>query len=301
MLAGLFKRRYLASLRDFTLFYDDFRWYGDPGAPTAFYFVPGIDGCPGQIRFVLPVLQRRFGHDIHVRCLYLPEFSTEQPIWDKFSIANVERKRERILEDLEDLARRHERIFVIASSNGFYDFLYAHGDLPAPIREKTTLLWVAVAPDRFRPSPWETVFYRLNGFEHNGHAWCAVPNNNLFRWLNPEATTSHTWRSRTQRKVFFKNDLESRLSLLGMQWSYLSLGCFNECLEHAISRSTYPIQIPTHILVATNDGYWQGRPTSDIDDLLDKYLGNKRVLKKHASHLWVLVPDNLTEFLADVD
>ncbi len=40
-----------------------------------------------------------------------------------------------------------------------------------------------------------------------------------------------------------------------MQWSYNSLGAFNECLAHAIGRSRFPIDIPTFILVATDGGY----------------------------------------------
>ena len=48
---------------------------------------------------------------------------------------------------------------------------------------------------------------------------------------------------------------------------------------------------------ATNYGYWQGRPAKDIDDLLEKYPNSKTVLHRHASHLWVLTPDNLVALL----
>jgi hypothetical protein len=135
------------------------------------------------------------------------------------------------------------------------------------------------------------------GIVHGGHRWFAAPNHNWLRWVNPETTTSHTWRSGSTRKVFYKNDLESRLDLFGMQWSYNSLGAFNECLAHAIGRSRFPIDIPAFILVATDDGYWQGRPESDIDALLDRYLSRKQVLRRRASHLWVLTPDNMRDLL----
>ncbi len=297
MLAELFKRKYLASLERFALFYDDFAEYGDRDAPLAFYFVPGIDGVPGQVRFALPMLLRTVGAHIYVRSLHLDEFSAKRPIWEKFTPANVDKKRERIVADLDGLAGRHDKLFVMCSSSGFYDFLSAYGELSAAVRERSTLLWVAVAPDHFRSSPWENIFFRINGFVHGGHRWFAAPNHNWLRWVNPETTTSHTWKSGSTRKVFYKNDLESRLDLLGMQWSYNSLGAFNECLAHAIGRSRFPIDIPAFILVATADGYWQGRPQSDIDALLDRYLSRKQVLRRRASHLWVLTPDNMRDLL----
>ena len=131
MLAELFKREYLASLGCFALFYDDFAEYGDRDAPLAFYFVPGIDGVPGQVRFALPMLLRTVGPHIYVRSLHLEEFSAKRPIWEKFTPANVDKKRERIVADLDRLAGRHEKLFVMCSSSGFYDFLSAYGELSA--------------------------------------------------------------------------------------------------------------------------------------------------------------------------
>jgi len=301
MLAELFKRRNMKSLDDFALFYDDFNEYGDRDAQTAFYFVPGIGGVPGQVRFALPSLQRVFGTRIYVRCLHLDAFSASRPIWEKFTRVNVDKKRDQIVTDLVQLGSRHETIHVIASSNGFYDFLYAYRDLDTALVAKLKLIWVAVAPDSFLPNPWEAIFYRLNGFEHNGYRWFALPNHNLLRWINPETTTSHTWRRDGKLKRFFKDDLEFRMSLLGVQWGYASRDAFNDCLEHAIRQTVFPLDLRAFILVATNDGYWQGRPPSDVDNLLDRYLSNKTVFYKHASHLWVLVPDNLDELLQTVE
>lgn len=297
MLGDLFKKRYLKSLEDFALFYDDFHEYGDRDAPTAFYFVPGIDGVAGQVRFALPSLRRVFGDRIYLRCSYLDEFSAARPIWEKFTLANIDKKRAQIVADLEALAHRRATLYVMVSSNGFYDLLYAYPKLSPAVTDKLKLIWVAVAPDEFRPTPWESIFYRLNGFDHGGHRWFAVPNHNAFAWINPETSTSHTWRQNGQARVFYKNDLESRLSFMGLQWSFNSLDCFNECLRHEIAGSTYPLPIPAYVLVATNDGYWQGRPLADIDLLLDKYLEQKMVLYKDASHLWVLTPDNVCAVL----
>jgi hypothetical protein len=297
MLSQLFKQRYLAALDKFSLFYDDFCEYGDRAAEQAFYFIPGIDGVPGQIRFALPGLHHVFGPRIYVRCLHLDEFSATRPIWEKFTTANIDKKRDQIVRDLRELSQHHAKVYVMVSSNGFYDFLYAYGQLGAAVLAKAELLWVSVAPDFFRPTLWEGIFYRFNGFDHNGYRWFASPNHNWLSWINPETATSHTWKHNGQKKIFYKNDLESRLSLFGMQWSFNSLGAFNACLEHEISQSQFPLSIPAYVLVATNDGYWYGRPPSDIDALLDKYLSVKQVLHRHASHLWVLVPDNLQALL----
>jgi len=142
------------------------------------------------------------------------------------------------------------------------------------------------------------VFYAINGFDYNGEKWFAAPNCNLFTWINPETSTHRVWRHNGQKRTFYKNDLESRLTFAGMQWSFNSLSMFNACLEHELKGVRYPVDIPAYVLVATNDGYWYGRPRSDIDDLLDIYLSNKEVLYRHESHLWVLMPNNVVDLLS---
>ena len=103
-------------------------------------------------------------------------------------------------------------------------------DASAAARVK--LLWGACAPDRFAETPWEGVFFRLNGFVHGGHRWFAYPNHNLLRFLNPETATSYSWRHERQRKTFYKVDLESRFVCLNLYWDYISIGCFNAMIEH---------------------------------------------------------------------
>ena len=158
--ARAFRERYLRSLDDYRFFYDDVTALGDrDDAEHIFYFVPGINGTPGQMRFVLPSLTRVFGSRIYFKALHLPEFSARRPTWEKYTIANLDRKLAQLRADLAQLLARHERVTVIASSNGFYDFAAAAGAFPPEeLRERVHLIWGACAPDHFEPTPWERVF-----------------------------------------------------------------------------------------------------------------------------------------------
>lgn len=299
MWVELFRQRYLESLRAYRLFYDDFYEYGNARrAAHLFYFIPGINGTPGQIRFVFPSLFQRFGHHFYVRCCHLPQFSTTRPIWEKYTLANIDARRDVIVADLRELLEAHPAVTVIASSNGFYDFLYAYQALGRAYRDaRLRVLWGACAPDRFEHTIWESVFFPLNGFVCNGHRWVALPNHNWLRFLNPETTTSHKWRYGGERKIFFKSDLESRFRCLGLYWDYLSIGCFNEVLAHQLRAIERPLRLPTQALVAADDGYWQGRSRNEILRALRRYAPDIRVTFKKASHLWVVTPENVSELL----
>jgi hypothetical protein len=88
----------------------------------------------------------------------------------------------------------HDEVTVIASSNGFYDFIHAYDELnDARAGKRLTLLWGTCAPDRFEEPVREPIFYRMNGFVHNGRRWMAFPNHNLLRFVNPETTTTFRW------------------------------------------------------------------------------------------------------------
>lgn len=300
MLAELFRERYLESLRSYRHFYDDVHEYGSRrrGAHTL-YFVPGINGTPGQIRFIFPSLYRIFGHDFYVRCCHLPEFSATRPIWEKYTLASVDAKRDVIVSDLVELLEARGPVTVIVSSNGFYDFLYAYQTIKrryadAPLR----VLWGACAPDRFDDTAWEPVFFFLNGFVFNGHRWFAIPNHNWLRAVNPETTITHKWRHGDQRKIFFKMDLESRFRCLGLHWDYVSVSCFNEALDHMLRDVREPLGLETHALVASRDGYWQGRTREEILARLRRYAPAMQVTFKPTSHLWVVTPENVSEVLA---
>ena len=129
-LRKLFKRRYFESLEFYKHFYDDISEYGNKENPSkVFYFVPGINGVPGQIRFVLPSLYRRYGRDIYIRCCFLPEFSATKPIWEKYTIENMDRKRATIVADISALLSAYGDVTVVASSSGFYDFVHAYDAL----------------------------------------------------------------------------------------------------------------------------------------------------------------------------
>ncbi len=300
MLCDIFRKRYMESLGFYKHFYDDIHEYGSQeSARKVFYFVPGISGVPGQIRFIFPSLFNRYGANMYVRCCYLPEFSATKPMWEKYTVENVDKKRDAIVEDLSALLSAHGDVTVIASSNGFYDFLHAYDELnDARAGKRLTLLWGACAPDCLKETLWEPFFYRMNGFVHNEYRWIAYPNHNLLKFLNPETTTTFKWRYESQKKTFFKIDLESRFMCFNLYWDYISVSCFNEMLGHMLRNVRKPIDVETRVLVAANDGYWRGRREDEIMAVIDKYVSKKTVTFKNASHLWVVAPENVTELLA---
>lgn len=300
--ARLFRERYLRSLDDYRFFYDDLATLGDPSdAEYVVYFVPGINGTPGQIRFVLPSLTHVFGRRLYIKSLHLPEFSARRPTWLKYSLVNVDRKIARLQADLTDLLARHEHVIVIASSNGFYDFAAAAGRLPEDtLRERIHLVWGACAPDHFTNSPWERVFYPFNGFEYDGHRWFAFPNHNVLTHVNPETSHSHLWRDGLQHRRFRKADLESRFRLLGLEWDYISTSQLGGAVNHVVRQIQGPLPCPTWALVASHDGYWQGRPRDMVERTIRRYVPAAHLSFQPTSHLWVVTPSYVTALLREV-
>ncbi len=297
--ACAFRTRYLRSLGDYRLFYDDLDEIGNPDeADHAFYFVPGMNGTPGQMRFMLPSLTRIFGSRIYLKALHLPEFSAGRPVWEKYTLANVDRKLARLRDDLHALLARFERVTVLCSSNGFYDFAAAAGELCAAVPPgRLHLLWGACAPDCFRSTPWERVFYPLNGFMHQGHRWFAYPNHNLLQVFNPETSTSFHWRDGGCRRIFHKADLESRFRCAGLHWCYVSPSQLGAAVRHVVSRIRGPLHLPADALIAAKDGYWQGRSRDEVTRLVQSYLPGCQLDFQPVSHLWVVVPPYLTGLL----
>ncbi len=60
------------------------------------------------------------------------------------------------------------------------------------------------------------------------------------------------------------------------------------------------MDFPTYALYGTQDGYWYGHPPDAVDTILRRYTGKFQILKRPASHLWVIAPDNLDAYLAMV-
>ena len=111
MLAQQFKQRYLESLSYYKYFYDDIREYGSPDNPRrVFYFIPGFSGVAGQVRFVFPNLQARYGNDFYLTCCHLDEFSAATPIWANKSTAPKKRP-QRI---------DHPPCFLLGNIKGFH-------------------------------------------------------------------------------------------------------------------------------------------------------------------------------------
>lgn len=294
-----FLKAYEKSLKTYyRYFYDDFEEYGNKDAGMAIYFIEGIGGVPGQIRFAFPSIIRHFGTDIYIKSLHLKEFSSKEFIFNKYTIENIKKKKEKIIKDLNNLGKKYKRVIIVASSNGFYDFLYAYSGLDKALLSKAELVWCAVAPDHFQKTKYENFFYKINGFTKDNHKWFAFPNTNLLKYLNPELKLTHKWKYHGFKKTFYKNDLEFRFKCMGLWWAYASITCFNEILKHIIDNSKYPIDIKSYVLVAANDGYWQGKSKAEIEKHLDKYLTNKEVIYKPSSHLWLLMPENISEILS---
>ena len=298
-LAAAFRERYLRSLHDYRFFYDDVNEIGNPAsAEHVFYFVPGINGTPGQMRFVLPSLTRVFGSRIYLKALHVAEFSAHQPTWEKYTVPNLERKLAQLRRDLLQLLARSGHVTVIASSNGFYDFAAVAGTLPPEVvRERLHLLWGACAPDHLEPTPWEPVFYPLNGFDHQGHRWFAAPNHNALHPFNPETNTSYRWRDRWNRRRFVKVDLESRFHFLGLQWNYVSTSQLGAAVRHVVRQISGPLELPSAALVAANDGYWRGQTRDTVERTIRRYLPSCELVFKPTSHLWVVTPTHVTELL----
>lgn len=290
-----FRENYLFSLHQHKSFYDDLYEYGNINrADYVFYFVPGFNGVPGQIRFALPSLIAYFGPDIYVRCLYIEEFSAKRPIWEKYNESNVLKRRRKIVDDINELTQSHGDVTVIVSSSGFYDFLAAFQDFSETTKTCLKVAWVACAPDWSDHSAWEKCFFKLGGLEYNGHRWFAYPNHNWMTFINQECDSKKRWKCNGQKKTFYKADLESRFWLGGLMWDYFSFGCYNWLTEFNISASNFPIDIPAGVLVATNDGYWLGKSEKEIESVVFKYLTKPKFIYRKTTHLWVIVPENIT-------
>ena len=238
---SMFKNQYLKSLhRDFRFYYDDIHEYGDRRkSKHAFYFVPGINGTPGQIRFAFPAIGRHFAPNTFIKCLYLPEFSAQKPIWEKYTIANVVKKKWKIADDLNEMTDIPGKIYVVASSNGFYDFLHAYDSISNAAKEKIILIWTACAPDHYNSAVFHKLFYKINGFKFNDHEWVAFPNSNILKFINPETSTTYTGTYNGQSKTYFKTDLESRFCCFNTNWYYLSISCYNQCLSHILKNAHF--------------------------------------------------------------
>ena len=201
------------------------------------------------------------------------------------------------MKDLVELTEQFPKVKVVVSSSGFYDFLATNKFLQ-DIKDNLTLYWVSCAPDSVSESKWGNFFYKLNGFTYSDHKWFAYPNLQILKLLNPECSPRKVWRDQDQKNVFYKNDLESRFYCYGFLWDYISADCFNFVLRSNLDlfhQSPEPIDIETHVLAATKDGYWDDSRPANIERTVDKYILNKRILYKETSHLWVVTPENLSE------
>ena len=295
----LFENQYYKSLNYFRYFYDDLNEYGNPEqADAAFYFIHGFDGSPGQIRFALPSLYQKFKNRFYIRSLSLPEFSSITPIWDKYTPNNQDKRSSKIKEDLLDLSKKFERVSIVASSTGFYDFLPVYHQLPKDVQKSLQLFWVASAPDFVEASVWEKLFSPLNGFKKNKFRWFALPNSNLLSFINPEASLTYNWKFADLSRTLFKHDLESRFKVLGFSWTYLSSDCINWLLNYCIGNITVPIDIKSYVLSATKDGYWQGQSIQEMKRVINKYITPQSMIWKDNSHLWVNTPENIAELLS---
>jgi hypothetical protein len=295
--APAFLRAYRRSLNDLRLFYDDIAEIGNPAsADAAFYYVPGIGGTPGQMRFALPAMEHAFGSRIYAKAASLPEFSARVPIWEKYSAENAARKLAELRRDLAMMCRRFHCFVVVCSSNGLYDFLAAASTFPAgELESRVALAWISCAPDQYAESPWEKVFYPLNGLRWGDHRWFAYPNHDALAWLNPEATSSYAWRDGHQSRSFVKRDLESRFDLAGLEWDYVSPRQLGEAAGDVIRQISRPWQGKAEALISAHDGYWQGAPKEQVLATVRRYVPEAHPHFRAGSHIWVANPTNLRE------
>ncbi len=298
LLTNQFLKKYHYSLFYYKHFYDDFHEFGNKlESDFIFYFIPGFNGTPGQIKFGIPSILRAFGNNVYIKSCFLPEFSCNLPTWLKYTQANMELKRKAIVKDLTELAKLGKKVRVVVSSSGFYDFLSIFPKL-SPIKSQLILYWVSCAPDKVSSSPWEKVFYKINGFKFQNFKWFSYPNIQLLKFLNPECGTKKRWTSGGQRNLFRKNDLESRFYKFGIMWDYISTGLFNEFLKlnlDIFKIENQKIDIETHALAATKDGFWDDSSIDNIRSTIEKYIVDAKIFYKKTSHLWIVTPEHLYE------
>ncbi len=293
---------YLRSLADYRAFYDDVAEIGDPRtSDLGMYFVPGISGVAGQMRMGLPSLARVFGTRMYMKSLFTPAFAASQPIWDKYTVPNTDEKLARLRDDLIAMLERFRRIMVVCSSNGLYDFLAVSSAFPAgELEERIDLAWVSCAPDHYKPTVWQNVFYPMNGVEAYGHPWFAYPNHNLLKVMNPEVAASNTWREGAQVRTVLKADVESRFWCMGLQWAYVSTAQLGDIARHVAQRITRPWEATAEVLIADNDGYWQGVSHAGIESVVRKYVPKANCAFRPGSHLGVVNPPTLTEVFTNI-
>jgi len=300
--ADFFLKRYHRSLFYYKHFYDDIHEYGNlQDCREVFYFIPGFNGTPGQVRFGLPGVVRTFGPQIYIKCLYVEEFSSRYPYWLKYNEANLQKRRDRIVKDLYELARMGKKIRVFTSSTAFYEFLSIYSEIKK-IRDRIVLYWGSCAPDSITPSRWEGLFERMNGFTRNGMLWYSYPNHRFLKGFNPECNDRYRWRHGEQRNKFYLNDIESRFFIAGILWDLISIDCFRFFISSNLAgfqKTGEKIDMEVHVLAATSDGFWDNSSVENIERTVDRYVKNKRIIFKKTSHLWLVTPDHIAELLED--
>ena len=294
MRAKQFKNAYLDSLsNNLSSFYDNVNEYGNPNSKNCIYFIYGTDGSPGQVRFGLPAVSRYFSDDFYLRGLYIPEFSSRKPTWEKYTIKNIEKKITKIVDDLTELTHRYGKIIVCCSSAGFYDFKAALARLSASVHSLLTVFWISCAPDHVDDSYFERILFKLNGFVYKKHRWVAFPNTNLLNWYNSEMSYRNVSRVKKPHRYFYKHDIQSRFYMYGMLWSYGSLTCFNENIDYLTNQSSTKLTMPTYIVAAQYDGYWPGKGVQTMKTVTQRYIEKPIFFVRPTSHLWVAAPEHL--------
>lgn len=296
-LTDRFLKKYYQSLFYYKHFYDDLNEYGNISTCNdVFYFIPGFNGTPGQIKFGIPSILKVFGNDVYIKSLYVEEFSCKYPTWLKYTKETLEKKRTQIIKDIHQLSQSGKKIRIVVSSSGFYDFLATYPEL-MKYENNLILYWISCAPDKVSESPWEKAFFPFNGFTFKGHNWFAYPNIQAIKFLNPECGSFKKWHWDGQKNHFGKNDLESRFYQFGFMWDYVSPSFFNEVLKlnldvfHELKQK---VKIETHVLAATDDGFWDDSSEENISATLSRYIASPKILFKKTSHLWVVTPEHLT-------
>lgn len=298
--ANIFLEQYHRSLFYYKHFYDDVSNYGnEQECREVFYFIPGFNGAPGQVRFGIPGIVKTFGPHIYIRCLYVQEFSVRYPYWLKYTEKNLKKRRDQIVKDLFDLARTGKKIRVFTSSTAFYEFLAIYPEI-IEIKDRIVLYWGSCAPDSVTPSRWEGLFDRLNGFSYNGMRWYAYPNHHFLKKFNPECNDRFRWSYKGQKNTFYLNDIESRFFVAGFLWDLISIDCFNFFIKNNLEifqKKGQRIDMEVHVLAATNDGFWDDSSVENINRTVDRYVKNKQIIFEKRSHLWLVTPENIARLL----
>jgi hypothetical protein len=308
MLSRILRRAYLSALQSPRGYHtNQYEFDTDQDDPEiVLYFIHGLGGAPGQVNLLLPtiksLLQRRF----YLRAMHFPELDVRLPFAERYRPGTEVKIREKILQDLQELAKRYpgRKIIVTTSSHGMYDFVFAYPDIPTELRQRMVLCWLACASDEYdklesRYHLLLRLFYFFAGYQHAGYKWSFGINHDRLTFLNPE--TSRTFSTTVgdgERVTYYKRDIEMRFGCLGLEWTDpTSVEFIKDYQQRQLANFQRITDIKCYVLGALRDGYWFDASPENMRKTISRYVTDYELSVADTSHLWCVTPPVVEPFL----